>query len=317
MNYYLNADGYKNFSIQPRALLELNLPARLVWQFSGSMTTQNIHLLASSAGDILNDIWVPANQFAPSENAIQGGTGIRQTFPKGYTWSADIFYRDMNGLIEYNEGTSYLVVGRNWQNQIAGNGIGRAYGLEFFASKSKGDLTAWAKYTLSRSERQFNQLNRGQWFPYKYDRTHDASFSLNYAINKKIDISLTWVYGTGNTFSLPTAMYPNINIRDLYDFNPDENINLDGTSGQIQYYSSRNNYRLKAYHHLDIGMNYRWMKGKTHHTFNFSVYNIYNRFNVFNVYLKWKPNDEGGYDLSYQTLSIMPIMPSLSYAVTF
>lgn len=317
LNYYLSADGYKNFSIQPRALLELNLPARLVWQFSGAMTTQNIHLLASSAGDILNDIWVPANQFAPSENAIQGGTGIRQSFPKGYSWSADVFYRDINGLIEYNEGTSYLIVGRSWQNQIASNGNGRAYGLEFFASKNKGDFTAWAKYTLSKSERQFNSLNRGQWFPYKYDRTHDASVSLNYAINKKIDISMTWVYGTGNTFSLPTAMYPSINIRDYYDFNIDENINLDGTGSQIQYYPSRNNYRLKAYHHLDIGMNYRWVKGKVHHTFNVSIYNIYNRFNVFNVYLKWTPNDNGGYDISYQTLSIMPIMPSLSYAVTF
>jgi hypothetical protein len=316
-NYYRAYDGFDRFSFQPRGLLEIKLPKSIILQLTGAVTTQNMHLLANSAGDILNDIWVPANATARPENAIQGGAGIRQEFPKGYSWSVDVFYRKMDGHIEYNEGSSYLFAGRDWLRQVATGGVGRAYGLELFATKTKGNITAWAKYTLSRSERQFEQLNRSLWFPFKYDRTHDASFSIHYALNKKLDFSLSWVYGTGNTFTLPTVQYPSISIRDFYEFVNDQDIYLDGAWGQIRYYEGRNNYRLKAFHHLDIGMNYKWVKNRINHTFNFSIYNIYNRFNVFNVYLQWTQNEDGKYDITYQTLSLMPVLPSFSYAVTF
>lgn len=316
-NYYSAYDGFDRLNFQPRGLLEIKLPKNVIFQFTGAMTAQNMHLLANSAGDILNDIWVPANATARPENAIQGGAGIRQDFPRGYSWSADVFYRKMDGLIEYNEGASYLFAGRDWLRQVATGGVGRAYGLELFATKTKGNITAWAKYTLSRSERQFDQLNRGLWFPFKYDRTHDASFSIHYAVNKKLDFSLSWVYGTGNTFTLSTVQYPSLTIIDFYKFVNDQDIYLDGTWAQIRYYEGRNNYRLKAFHHLDVGMNYKWERNRIKHTFNFSVYNVYNRLNVFNIYLKWTQNAEGRYDASYHTLSLMPVLPSFSYAITF
>lgn len=317
MALYAADDGFKQLSVQPRFLMELQLGS-LVWQATGSYSVQNIHLLTSSAGSILNDIWVPANSFALPESTWQGGTGVRQNFPKGYVWSADLFYRTITNVLEYNEGASYISFGRDWQRQVALRGQGRAYGLELFAAKTAGDLTAWAKYTLSRSERQFDDLNRGNWFPFKYDRTHDASVAINYQLTERIDVSVSWVYGTGNAFTLPTTQYPSIIIRDFYQFQTDQDIqNLSGDWSQIRFFEARNNFRLRAFHHLDVGMNYKWKSQRAVHTFNVSVYNVYNRLNVFNVYLKFIENDDRSVSLSYHTLSLMPILPSLSYAVSF
>jgi hypothetical protein len=315
---YQTDDGFKQLSFQPRAMAEWQIGSGVIWQLSGVRSIQNLHLLTSSAGSILNDIWVPANNFARPEASWQWGSGIRQQFAKGYSWSIDGFYRSLTGAIEYNEGAAYVSFGKDWQRQIAVQGTGRAYGLEFFAAKTAGDLTAWAKYTLSRSERQFDDINRGAWFPFKYDRTHDASLAINYQVSERIDLSLTWVYGTGNAFTLPSSQYPSLQIKDLYQYSPQEIIQtLDGDWGQIRYYEARNNFRLKAFHHLDIGMNYRWNSPKAKHVFNVSVYNLYNRLNVFNVYLKYEQNEDRSFRLVYTTLSLMPLLPSFSYAVTF
>lgn len=317
-NYYTAYDGFKRWSLQPRTMLEAYLPKSLTWQFAASRAVQNVHLLTSSAGNILNDIWVPANGTALPETAWQFGAGFRQKLPKSFEWSVDAFYRLLTGAIEYSEGSSYITNGQDWLEQVAVNGEGRVYGVETFVAKSAGDFTAWAKYTYSKSDRLFDNLNRGQWFPFKYDRTHDVSLTLSYKLNSKIDFSLSWVYGTGNTFTLPSVQYPALALKDVYQYNPDELLEtLRANDLNIRYFESRNNYRLKAFHHLDVGMNYRWEKKKVKHLFNVSVYNIYNRLNVFNVYLKYTDNPDGTFNLKYNTLSIMPVLPSFSYAVSF
>lgn len=312
--YYNDGRSYSQLTIQPRFMGEVNLPQNIIFQTSVARSVQNVHLLTSSAGSILNDFWVPATSLIPSATSWQYGTGLRQKFNKGYEWSVDLFYRDMEGMIEYKEGAAFVLFGDSWEQQIASRGKGRAYGAEFFAAKSKGKFTAWVKYTLSKSERRFDELNRSNWFPAKYDRTHDASFVLNYKFNEKIDVTLSWVYGTGNAFTLANAQYPALYIKDYFDqYNGDE-INIGG-GDKVQYYQSRNNIRLKSYHHLDIGMNYRKESEKLGHVFNASLFNIYNRLNVFNVYVDYTEDANGTATLAYKTLSLFPLLPSVSYTI--
>ena len=44
-------------------------------------------------------------------------------------------------------------------------GKGRSYGLEFLCKKKTGILTGWISYTLSRTEKQFDDINNGNWYP--------------------------------------------------------------------------------------------------------------------------------------------------------
>ena len=51
-------------------------------------------------------------------------------------------------------------------------GKGRAYGVEVMAKKTTGALTGWVSYSWSKSERRFDHVNNGEWFPFEYDRRH-------------------------------------------------------------------------------------------------------------------------------------------------
>ena len=69
---------------------------------------------------------------------------------------------------------------------------------------------------------------------------------MSHEFSDNFDVGLTWVYGTGNNMTLEIG-YPSVNING--------NINGidEGSVGEIEYYPTRNNLRLPAYHRLDIG----------------------------------------------------------------
>ena len=59
------------------------------------------------------------------------------------------------------------------------------------SEKNKGKLTGWLGYTLSRSIRQFDRINLGRVYPYKFDRPHDLSVVSSYKLDEGTTLSLT------------------------------------------------------------------------------------------------------------------------------
>ena len=104
----------------------------------------------------------------------------------------------MNNLITYKAGYSNLESTESWENSIETGGEGKSYGFELFIQKQRGKTTGWIGYTLSWSSRKFDNLNQGNWYPYKYDRRNDLSIVFNHKFNDKWDCGITWVFGTGN-----------------------------------------------------------------------------------------------------------------------
>jgi hypothetical protein len=168
---------------------------------------QPIHLLASLQNGIQNDIWVPAIQKFKPETAWQYASGVQFNFKKQYTISVDAFYRKMYHLIEYAGSNNFISNIESWETQVVGNGTGKAYGMEFFANKFLGQFTAWAKYNLTWSNRNFSNLNAGKDFFFKFDKRHDISINLQYKMKKHFDFSLSWVYTSGLRATIPIAKY--------------------------------------------------------------------------------------------------------------
>ena len=59
-------------------------------------------------------------------------------------------------------------------------GYGRAYGAELYVRKTKGKLTGWVSYTLSKTERLVRGISNDKWFYSKYDRTHMVNTVITY-----------------------------------------------------------------------------------------------------------------------------------------
>jgi hypothetical protein len=290
-----------NISFQPRASVRYLLNDK--WSIKGSYAemTQNIHLLSNSSIGFPSDIWVPATDTVPSQTSKQWAGNISTELGNGeFELSLEGYYKTMNNLITYKSGYSNLSSTESWENSVETGGIGESYGAELFLQKKKGKTTGWIGYTLSWTNRKFDNINFGEWYPYKFDRRHDFSLVVSHRFNEKWDAGLTWVYGTGNAITFPQAIYlgtPN-NGNDVVDV--------------VESYGARNSTRLNAYHRLDLGFNKTVKKKRITKILSFGAYNAYSRKNPFFAYLTY----ERGNRVAKQ-VSLFPVIPSISYRIQF
>ncbi len=309
-----HAKGKTFFYPQPRVEIIYHPITMLSLRTSVLQTIQPMHLLTNNTGDIQNDTWVPATAKVQPETSWQYSGGIQLDHPKGYTASIDAYYKTMKHLSEYKYGTTFIIDKIAFDEQLLNSGVGKAYGVEFFFAKTKGQFTAWAKYNLGWSNRQYPELNEGKPFYYKYDRRHDVSLVLQYKMKKHFDFSISWTYGTGWRITTPSAKYASDQTISNYD---NANMPLVGNQNLSTYWNSRNNYVLPAYHHLDIGMNYTKEAKRVTHQLNVSIYNVYNNLNIFSVYRDADVDNNGNKYSKYKQLSLFPILPSIGYTVKF
>jgi hypothetical protein len=268
-----------------------------------SRMAQFLHLLSNTGIGLPTDLWVPATDITKPVYANQVSLSYYRELPKNFQFSIEGYYKKMENLIQYKEGVSFISGSSDWQDRVT-SGQGWAYGAEFFLERKKGNFTGWIGYTLSWSERQFDELNFGKKFYYRYDRRHDLSLVLTYDINEKWDVGLVFVYGTGNAMTLGTQIYsaaPNAAFMD-YFYQP-----------SITNFEQMNDYRMPAYHRMDIGANRKKFKKNGESILSLSIYNVYNRQNPFMI---TREISDQGNPVLMQT-SLFPIIPSVSWKFKF
>jgi len=294
-----NVRNSSYFSLEPRVCLNFGLSDSWYLKASYSKMNQNVHLLSNNNLSLPTDLWVPVTDKIPTMRSKQWAVGSYYSY-KSLDFSVEGYYKTMDNVLEYKDGSSFVGSASGWEDKVY-LGRGWSYGVEFFIHKKIGRFTGWIGYTLSKTQRKFdkegNIINNGKTFNAKYDRTHDLSVTLSYKINKKCNISSTFVYGSGTCGTLGDQVY--------YDpFNKRE----------YEYYENKNNYRMPSYNRLDVGLNlFHYNKRGHKTTWNFGCYNVYNRKNPFVVLVD--NADDGSKQLKQK--SVFPIIPSISYSYKF
>ncbi|MDR2472996.1 MAG: TonB-dependent receptor [Tannerella sp.] len=297
-------------SLQPRlsarALLSENVSVKAGYSFM----SQYIHLLSNSSISLPTDLWVPVTKRIEPMNTHQAAVGGFYKWNNLIDFSAEMYYKTMDNIIEYKDGASFFGISTGWEDKV-NMGRGWSYGLELLAQKSTGKTTGWVGYTWSKSERQFNrkgqEINFGRPFPAKYDRRHDFNITLSHKFSDRFDIGATWIFSTGNTGSLA-----------LQEYYPVTDPHMTGYVNTVPYYESRNNYRMPDYHRLDLGFNFHKKKKHGTRTWNIGFYNAYNRLNPFFVDTATERDSKTGKDKKVlKQISIFPIIPSFSYSYKF
>ncbi len=307
-NYSITNNFYQFF--EPRFLAKYVFLGNHSIEFSFARMHQNVHLLSNSGVGIPVDFWLPATGSAPPSVSNQFTIGYAGTILKSFEVSVEGFYKKLENLITFKEGESYFGTNKTWLDKIETSGVGTVYGIDFLMKKSTGRLTGWIGYTWMKNYRQFAGINNGKKYPYKYDRTNDISIVINYQLSEKIDLSLTWVYGTGQALTLPVAKYY------LPIYFPGSNDLEDAYLDEIYIYTRKNAFRAKPYHRMDIGINFHKQKKWGERIWNISIYNLYNRKNPYFYYFSGEGNGNTGKVELYQQ-SLFPIIPSVSYTIKF
>jgi len=279
---------------------------------------QYIHLASISSVSLPTDLWFPSTEVVKPQIGTQYSIGyFKNFFENRYEASVELYYKDLNNLIEYKENSfPEDNLRNNVDNQLT-FGDGYSYGAEFFFKKRMGDFNGWVGYTWSRTMRQFDEIDNGQEFPAKYDRRNDLSLVLQYQLNDRINIGGVFVYATGNTLSLPERRW----------FSVEEN-------RIITVWSKRNAYRLDAYHRADISVTIdakpfkKYINRETNEveqkrkkvtsSWNISVYNLYNRANPYFIFFDYAGDpSQGSVEFGANQVSLFPILPSITWNFKF
>lgn len=295
--------------VQPRLGLRFLLPGDIAWKASYTHMNQYVHLLSNNSTTLPTDLWVPSTDRVKPMFSRQIATGFAKTvWNNKAELSLEGYFKTMDGVIEYKDGASYLNSStENWDTKVEA-GKGKAWGGELFLQKKNGRTTGWVGYTISWSKRNFEEINFGKTFYYKYDRRHDFEVAVTHAFNKRWEISGSWQFQSGSPFTLPVGQYEAADGDSPYD--PYNNF-----SGPVDFIKGRNAFRLLNYHRLDFGITWRKQKKRYERAWNLSFYNMYNRQNPFYYYIERNGQPNGKAVLKGYTL--LPILPSLSWSFKF
>jgi hypothetical protein len=290
---YVNRDIISTYSgIEPRLAANVMLDETSSIKASYARTAQYLHLLSNSTTTNPSDLWVPSSNNVKPQYADQFSLGYFRNFSENeYEASLELYYKNMQNQIDYKNGAD-LQLNPNVEALLR-YGRGWSYGAEFLLRKKYGPFSGWIGYTLSRTNEQFAEINKGQAFPARQDRTHDFSIVAIYEYSTEWTFSAAWVYNTGNAVTFPSGNYM-----------------VEGRL--IPYYTERNGYRMPAYHRLDLSAT--WTLGLKSNL-NFSLYNAYNRMNPYAITFRQDPNDPTKTQAVKTTF--FPLIPSVTYNFTF
>ena len=250
------------------------------------------------------DLWVPITDNIKPERSRQYSVGAYYTGWKGWELSAEGYYKQLDNVLEYKDGMSFMGFSGNWERLVS-MGEGRSKGIELMLRRTTGRATGWLSYTLSKSDRKFSEdsgVNGGERFPFTYDRRHNVNMVANWKMTKRIDLDATWSFYSGATAT--------ISLQKGFEMTP------EGTE-ESSYVSSRNNYRLPPTHLLCLGINFRkTLKRGVERIWNVSVYNAYNAMNPNFIlrktdeYAKEQPN-------KLTKFTLLPCLPSFTLTYKF
>ena len=287
---------YNNyFKLEPRFAATYLLNSKSSIKLSYNRNAQYMHLLSNSTAGSPTDLWIPSSPLVEPTLADQVAIGYFKNFnDNSYKFSVEAYYKHLENTVDYKDGAEIFGNDTIESELVFGNG--RAYGTEFLLEKTKGRLTGWLSYTLSKSERQYDEINRGTWFSARQDRTHDISTVGVYEVTPRLSLSASWVYNTGDAVTFPTGKYF-----------------IDGNL--VNLYSDRNGDRMPDYHRLDLAATLKLNTKKESNSseLNLSIYNAYSRLNAYSI--NFDTNEAGVTEAT--RLALFGMVPSLTWNFKF
>lgn len=307
--------GQKSYiAMEPRVLGAINLKKLGSLKLSYSKMVQPVHLLSYSGNMFPTDIWLPSSLSVPPGNSAEFSVAYEKPlFNNKYEISIEAYYKKLTDLIEIKGGVP-LINAQSWDQNIEVGGTGTSKGIEFLCKKTQGKTTGWISYTLAKSDRQFNNVNRGKTYPFKYDRRHDLAIVVSHSLSKRIDFSASWTLGSGYPITLYNGVHRAI-TQDTWKIEDPFQDNFD-ISGTTNLYPSKNWLRMSTYHRLDLGINFHKQKGSKIRTWTIGLYNAYNRQNAVSYTFKHRNGFVKEPIVLYQQ-SGFPIIPTVKYSVKF
>lgn len=311
---YGSGDVIKRYSgWEPRIGLRYRINDETSIKLSLNRTRQYIHTLSNSTAATPTDILQLSNTYlAPliSNNASFGY--FRNFQDNAWETSLEVYIRDIDNLLDYKDFVDLLLNNHLETDLLSGKG--RAYGMELYVKKNKGNMTGWLSYTLSRTEVQIEgenpdeTINDGNWYPANFDRTHNFSWVSTVKLRGSSSFNWNIVYSTGRPIN---GIVTNYRIG----------------STVVPHFSERNQFRIPDYFRVDFSFTFgrdilkselrdKLANRRYLGTLTFGIYNMLSRKNAFSVFFK-RPEDVGLIPRAHRLTVLGAAFPNITYNFRF
>lgn len=299
----------KNFtSVDPRFAMKYQARPWLSFKASWTTMTQYVHKISNSVLELPTDYWVPTTRKLNPMKSWQTAAGIYMQPDKHWLVSLEGYYKVSHHLLQYNSWSGLEPPAASWETVVM-DGRGRYYGMEVDATYKTHALMLQGSYTLSWNKRKYPDFYP-DWYYDKFDNRHKINLSARWNISKKVSMYAVWNYHTGNHITIPTQYVHRPETL------PDGVPTYDNDQGNSDdfIFERPNNFKLPAYHRLDLGFDFHHTTKHGHERiWNLSLYNVYCHLNSLWVDLDF--NHEGKFVIKNR--AYIPIIPSFSYTIKF
>jgi len=293
-------------NLEPRFSIRYQMTPSTSLKASYNRMAQYLHLVSNTTASTPVDVWTPSTNNIKPQIADQVALGYFQNFKNNtYEFSSEIYYKSLDNLIDYIEGADLLL-----NEFLEGDllvGKGRAYGLELMMKKNEGKFNGFASYTLARTERLVEGVNGNEWYPSRFDQTHNLSLTAFYEPGKRWSFSSNFVLISGTPTTFPTSRFEQQGYVIPHNAN-----------------NTRNNVRIPVYHRLDVSATLEGKKNderRWQSQWVFSIYNVYSRRNPFSIFFRQTQNRlMAGQAVNTEAVRLSVIgnfIPSVSYNFKF
>lgn len=279
--------------LEPRVSINVECCDGVDFRASYTEMNQFAHLVSTTYLDIPTNCWLPSTAVIAPMHSRQVAAGIYCRLPLNFRLNVEGWYKTMDNLLEYSGKNALFPPLDAWETSF-NKGKGRSYGLETEFGWRSQKLSLTAYYTLSWSQRKFEDIWT-DWYSHRFDNRHKLTLMGSWKVSRTVDLYAGWNYNSGGWMTVPTHIY---NPGEVFD----------------RIYTKPNNVNLPDYHRLDIGANFRKVSRRgNEHIWNIGIYNVYCRKNV--VFVAVEERDD---KTLYGTgRAIFPIIPSFSYTIKF
>jgi hypothetical protein len=290
-------DSMDYTSLQPRFSFTTSTD-NMWFNLSSAFLRQYHQVLSNTNLGLPSDVWVSASKFIKPADVINNAMHIGFKTNERSSVQIGAFYKLFTNLAALGEGQPIEIDGsQDWQRFVP-RGKGTALGAEVSYMQKADKYEVEVNYTVSKSTRNYRDLNNGNPYAYNLDRMHNANANLVIHLGNKTSVNIFGTYQTGNPYTKPTG-----NI-------------IEQAIGDQRYisvvYDEKNGDRFPEFIRLDAGITIVTKNQIGSHKIYFGLYNIMNRKNPILVDISRNLFNVNSYELS-QT-SIFPILPALSYS---
>ena len=300
--------GKVKHGLSPRLSASWRAGENVAVKAAYTRTTQYVHQLSQTYLALPTDQWIPITGNFKPETADKISAGVYwQSDDRQFAASIEGYYKWMNNLIEYADEYYLRPPADIWNARLA-SGRGTARGFDFKIEKHFGKFTGHIAYSLAWSDRTFADKNGGRPYPARFDNRHSIKLAVNWKVSRRVELNAAWVGHSGNRFTFMPQMWEC----------PPGLVGFGNHDAPLKV--SVNNYQLPFYHRLDLSCMVRNSRGY----WTFGLYNAYCHMNTIALrrsYRDVKIETPTGTSYNsypvFQKVSLLPIIPSISYTWEF